>query len=106
MQALTPESLTEVIQAAVEPQSWDEEGGTGACIDFPPSGALVVTQSYQIQRQVAALLDEIRTLRRMDGAVPAAKVAANAQPAPAETCIVVYYLKPMGPPPLVRWLAP
>jgi len=65
------QSLIDLITTAVSPTAWDEVGGPGGVGVFEKSQSLVVSQTEDVHRQVAQLLD---TLRR------AGKTAGGAQP--------------------------
>ena len=60
----TPESLANLIKAALHPGTWDCDGGSGAIETDTTreSRALVVSQSWQVRRSIAGLLDRIRTI--------------------------------------------
>jgi hypothetical protein len=53
--------LVDLVQSSVAPETWDSAGGQGAI--RPDSAALVISQSFQVQRQVAGLLDVLRRLK-------------------------------------------
>lgn len=60
------DNLLETITKTIRPTSWDGVGGTGSVQPVNTGGiqALVVSQTWQIQEQVAELLDNLRKLRR------------------------------------------
>jgi hypothetical protein len=51
------EKLIDVICTTIAPPSWDEVGGQGSICEY--NGLLVVSQTAEIQAQVATLLDQI-----------------------------------------------
>lgn len=55
--------LIDVIQSAVAPDSWDQAGGMGVIDFFEPSAALVVSQTEDVHRQIARLLQKLRAVR-------------------------------------------
>src|SRR5262249_6529468 len=54
------DSLIEVITSVVHPDSWDDVGGPGAVDSFENAGALIVSQTRDVHRQVEALLTSLR----------------------------------------------
>jgi len=59
------ETLVAVLTEAVEPLTWDENGGPGSIVLEPqgPSGpALAVSQEYRVHEQIADLLAALRTV--------------------------------------------
>jgi hypothetical protein len=60
----TPESLANLIKAALHPGTWDCDGGSGAIETDTTrdARALVVSQSWQVRRSIAGLLDRIRII--------------------------------------------
>jgi hypothetical protein len=70
-EAYEPDHLIEVIVNALEPDSWTCGGGPGA-ISYVP-GALVVSQPFHVQEQIAALLEQLRE-------VPPAQTAGTSGP--------------------------
>jgi hypothetical protein len=71
------QSLIIVITEAIEPECWEEFGGAGMIEGFelPGAGVLVVSQTDQIQDQVAQLLNSML------------QVAVTRSPAPSTTAI-------------------
>ncbi len=59
------DALVQLIHATIAPDAWNDVGGVGAITGIGPWGLLVVSQSDEVQRQVAGLLSAAR------------KVAAN-----------------------------
>ena len=53
------QSLVEMIVNSIPPSSWDC-GGPGAIQAYPNCGALVISQTGDIHRQIAAMLDSLR----------------------------------------------
>lgn len=54
------EAMYDLITTSIEPDSWDDVGGDG--IIEPAGGALVIRQTAEIQRQIAALLARMAEL--------------------------------------------
>ncbi len=55
--------LMELIQATIEPESWDEVGGPGSVRPFETTLSLVVRQTQAVHDQIADLLDQLRRLQ-------------------------------------------
>lgn len=53
------DSLCELIQTHIQPQSWDEVGGPGSVMEFRE--LLVFTQSEEVHREVAGFLQQLET---------------------------------------------
>jgi hypothetical protein len=53
--------LIDLVQSSVAPTTWDTVGGPGSI--RPDSATLVISQSWQLQRQVAGFLDILRRLK-------------------------------------------
>ena len=78
------DSLIEMITSAIEPDSWDEVGGPGAIEGDLGSLSLVVSQTWQVHRQIEPLLTTLRAVREMQGIAPVqiqSKPIAAAKPA-------------------------
>ena len=57
-------TLIEMITTTVAPQAWEEVGGVG-CISpgtFGSAKVIVISQTYQVQREIAKLLSELRKI--------------------------------------------
>jgi RNA polymerase sigma factor (sigma-70 family) len=52
-------ALIQVITKTVDPDSWNQEGGDGAIDYFPGTKSLVVRQSSEVHRDIAALLRDL-----------------------------------------------
>jgi hypothetical protein len=71
------EALMSLIQKTIATDSWRELGGRGAIQFFPLGQALVVSQTEEIQEDIAALLASLRDLQSdLEGAVRETQVAA------------------------------
>lgn len=55
--------LISTITNIVAPESWEQSGGEGRIQYFPLGHALVVSQSVEVQEEVAALLNQLRKLQ-------------------------------------------
>jgi hypothetical protein len=74
------DSLIELIKATVSPDSWDDVGGPGAIDCLDNAGSLVVSQTYEVQSQVAGLLTALRQSRGIQGipSLPAPPLVSRA----------------------------
>jgi type II secretory pathway component GspD/PulD (secretin) len=61
--------LIKVITSTIKPESWSDMGGPGTIEYFPLGLALVVTQTPDIQEQVAELLQALRRLQDVEIAI-------------------------------------
>jgi hypothetical protein len=59
-------ALRKLITSSIEPRSWSAMGGAGSIEFFSPKKALVITQTPDIQDQVAELLAALRRLSSTD----------------------------------------
>jgi hypothetical protein len=51
------------ITATVHPTTWDEVGGPGAIVPFPPARALVISQQAEILDAIDTLIESVRANR-------------------------------------------
>jgi hypothetical protein len=58
------DSLIELINSTIAPEAWSSVGGPGSVEAFPTNLSLVISQTQEVHRQVAGLL---QTLRRAGG---------------------------------------
>jgi hypothetical protein len=63
------ESLMSLLKNCIEPESWEGIGGRGTIQYFPLGMALVVNQTEDIQKGVAALLADLRKAQDVEVAV-------------------------------------
>jgi general secretion pathway protein D len=57
------DSLIELIEQTIAPQSWDTVGGVGSVSGFETNLSLVVSQTQEVHEQIADLLDQLRRLQ-------------------------------------------
>ena len=55
--------LMELIQRTIEPESWEDLGGTGRMAPFEANLSLVVYQNQETHEQIQDLLDQLRRLQ-------------------------------------------
>ena len=63
------QALIKLITSTIEPHTWAEMGGSGIIEYFPHGHALVITQTPDVQEQVAELLETLRRLQDLEVAV-------------------------------------
>jgi len=56
--------LIELIDSAIKPESWDETGGPGVIKEHPKSLSLVISQTYEVHREISTLLKSLRAVDR------------------------------------------
>lgn len=62
----TEEALIKRITSTIQPRSWSERGGVGTIDYYPMTMALVVSQTPDVQEQVADLLAALRRVQDVD----------------------------------------
>jgi general secretion pathway protein D len=55
--------LMELIQRTIEPESWEDLGGTGRMAPFEANLSLVIYQNQEVHEQIQDLLDQLRRLQ-------------------------------------------
>jgi type II secretory pathway component GspD/PulD (secretin) len=63
---LLDQKLIELIVSTIAPKTWTDQGGEGAIQYYPIGGALVVSQTPDVQEQVAELLEALRRLQDLE----------------------------------------
>ena len=63
--ATSAEALMTIVVDTIHPTTWDRVGGAGSARPCTVNGkdALVILQSYQVRREIAKLLEELRQMR-------------------------------------------
>jgi hypothetical protein len=58
------DSLIDAIMSAIEPSTWDNTGGPGSICrgGLGTAKALIVSQTYEVHREIAGLLKKIRAV--------------------------------------------
>ena len=73
--------LLKIITTTIEPDSWDAVGGAGSIVEY--QGALIVSQTQDVHRQLQQLLDDLRKVAKAKRgpatARPQLRRAANAR---------------------------
>jgi general secretion pathway protein D len=57
------DSLIELIEQTIAPQTWDTVGGVGSVSGFETNLSLVVSQTQEVHEQIADLLEQLRRLQ-------------------------------------------
>lgn len=57
------ETLTELIEKSVYPESWEANGGVGTMEAFPSNLSLVVSATQEVQEAIAEMLQQLRKLQ-------------------------------------------
>jgi len=73
------DSLIDVVTTTVAPESWVDVGGPASIKEFDNSGALIVSQSRRVHREIAQLLATLRRVKELQGIdpLPAAKTVSS-----------------------------
>jgi type II secretory pathway component GspD/PulD (secretin) len=71
------DTLIKLIQSTVAPRSWSEMGGPGTIDYFPLTMSLVISQTPDIQEQIADLLAALRRLQDQEVAVEVRFITVN-----------------------------
>lgn len=87
------DSLIDLITSTIAPDSWDEGTGPGSVYGFEINGkhALVFSQTDEVHRQVAALLDQLRDIPDHK-----TKQQADQENTPADKSTSFYQVYPIG----------
>jgi general secretion pathway protein D len=57
------DSLIELIQSTIAPDSWEEVGGAGTVSEFRGNLSLVISQTQEVHEEIADLLEQLRRLQ-------------------------------------------
>jgi general secretion pathway protein D len=63
------DTLMELIQSTIAPDTWADAGGSGAIEPFPTNLSLVVSQTQDVHDQLADLLEQLRRLQDLQVAI-------------------------------------
>ena len=63
------DSLIELIQETIEPDSWDEAGGPGSIREFPLNLSIIISATQDVHDQIESLLEQLRRLLDLQLAV-------------------------------------
>lgn len=71
------DSLMELIETTVAPDSWDTVGGPGSMSPFPTNLSLVVSQTQEVHDQIADLLEQLRRMQDLQVTVEVRFITLN-----------------------------
>ena len=71
------QSLIDLIQNTVAPQSWNTLGGQGAIQPFPTNLSIVVSQTQEVHDEIADLLQQLRRLQDLQVAIEVRFIRLN-----------------------------
>jgi len=71
------QSLIDLIQNTVAPQSWNTVGGQGAIQPFPTNLSIVVSQTQEVHDEIADLLQQLRRLQDLQVAIEVRFIRLN-----------------------------
>jgi len=71
------QSLIDLIQATVAPQTWNTVGGQGAIQPFPTNLSLVISQTQEVHEEIADLLVQLRRLQDLQVAIEVRFIRLN-----------------------------
>jgi len=71
------QSLIDLIQNTVAPQSWNTVGGQGAIQPFPTNLSLVISQTQEVHEEIADLLVQLRRLQDLQVAIEVRFIRLN-----------------------------
>src|SRR6185436_13888036 len=63
------DTLIDLIQQTIAPDSWADAGGSGAIESFPTNLSLVISQTQDVHDQIADLLEQLRRLQDLQVAI-------------------------------------
>ena len=71
------QSLIDLIQNTVAPQSWNTVGGQGAIQPFPTNLSVVISQTQEVHDEIADLLQQLRRLQDLQVAIEVRFIRLN-----------------------------
>ena len=71
------QSLIDLIQNTVAPQTWNTVGGQGAIQPFPTNLSIVVSQTQEVHDEIADLLQQLRRLQDLQVAIEVRFIRLN-----------------------------
>jgi general secretion pathway protein D len=71
------QSLIDLIQQTVAPQSWNTVGGQGAIQQFPTNLSIVVSQTQEVHEEIADLLEQLRRLQDLQVTIEVRFISLN-----------------------------
>jgi hypothetical protein len=94
------DSLTNVIQSTIAPDSWDEVGGPSSIEVLLPVPTIVILQMQHVHEQISELLVQLRAARNLEAARSVGKEVVD----PAALIVRTYQIYPVlsGPDEIVK----
>ncbi|MGQ9504447.1 MAG: hypothetical protein ACUVQR_06025 [Thermogutta sp.] len=71
------DSLIDLIETTVAPNSWDSVGGPGSISPFPTNLSLVISQTQEIHEQISDLLEQLRRMQDLQVTVEVRFITLN-----------------------------
>jgi general secretion pathway protein D len=71
------QSLIDLIQNTVAPQTWNTVGGQGAIQPFPTNLSIVVSQTQEVHEEIANLLEQLRRLQDLQVTIEVRFISLN-----------------------------
>jgi general secretion pathway protein D len=71
------QSLIDLIQNTIAPDTWQDTGGNGAIRPFPTNLSLVISQTQEVHEEIADLLDQLRRLQDLQVTIEVRFITLN-----------------------------
>ncbi|MGB9688696.1 hypothetical protein, partial [Thermogutta sp.] len=71
------ESLIDLIETTVAPDTWDTVGGPGSISPFPTNLSLVISQTQEVHEQISDLLEQLRRMQDLQVTVEVRFITLN-----------------------------
>lgn len=71
------DSLIDLIETTVSPNSWDSVGGPGSISPFPTNLSLVISQTQEVHEQISDLLEQLRRMQDLQVTVEVRFITLN-----------------------------
>ncbi len=71
------DTLIELIETTIEPDTWEEVGGPGAIDGFPGNLSLVVSQTQDVHEKIRDLLEQLRRLQDLQVTIEVRFITLN-----------------------------
>ena len=72
------DSLIDAITTTIDPQAWDEVGGPGSVTALDNAGALIISQTRDVHKQIESLLIALRRVKTTQG-IPSVPIKVPSQ---------------------------
>lgn len=71
------DTLIQLIESTIAPDTWDAVGGPGAIESFPTNLSLVISQTQDVHEQIADLLEQLRRLQDLQVTIEVRFITLN-----------------------------